>query len=73
MFTGAGGALTPADYTVGAQPAVAVGAGVLLASALIAMLLPPGRAVRQPAAANAAIDAPQPEASEPAVPVGAGA
>jgi hypothetical protein len=46
VFTGAGGALTPADYGVGAQPAVLVGAAVLLASAFIAMLLPAGRAAR---------------------------
>jgi EmrB/QacA subfamily drug resistance transporter len=44
VFTGAGGALTPIDYAVGAQPAVAVGAAVLLASALVATLLPAGRA-----------------------------
>ncbi|MBT2497520.1 DHA2 family efflux MFS transporter permease subunit [Agromyces sp. ISL-38] len=43
VFTGAGGALTPIDYAMGAQPAVAVGAAVLLASALVAMLLPSGR------------------------------
>jgi EmrB/QacA subfamily drug resistance transporter len=45
VFTGAGGALTPADYAVGAQPAVAVGAAVLLVSGLVALLLPAGRAV----------------------------
>ena len=44
VFTGAGGALTPADYSVGAEPAVIVGAAVLLASALVALLLPSGRA-----------------------------
>ena len=43
VFTGAGGALTPADYSVGAEPAVIVGAAVLLASALVALLLPSGR------------------------------
>ena len=36
--------LTPADYAVGAQPAVLVGAAVLVASALVATLLPAGRA-----------------------------
>lgn len=45
VFTGAGGALTPTDYGIGAQPAVVVGAAVLLASALVALLLPAGRAV----------------------------
>ncbi|MDQ0893856.1 DHA2 family efflux MFS transporter permease subunit [Agromyces ramosus] len=45
VFTGAGGALTPIDYAVGAQPAVIVGAAVLLVSGLVAMLLPVGRAV----------------------------
>jgi hypothetical protein len=44
VFTGAGGALTPVDYAVGAQPAVVVGAAVLLVSGLIALLLPAGRA-----------------------------
>ncbi|PWC05490.1 MFS transporter [Agromyces badenianii] len=44
VFTGAGGALTPTEYGAGAQPAVAVGAAVLLASALLALLLPAGRA-----------------------------
>ncbi|WP_448811599.1 DHA2 family efflux MFS transporter permease subunit [Agromyces bauzanensis] len=71
VFTGAGGALTPVAYAVGAQPAVAVGAWVLLASALVAMLLPSGRAVRARKPADVAID--EPGASEPAVPVGAGA
>ena len=47
VFTGAGGGLTPVDYAVGAQPAVVVGAAVLLASAIVAMLLPAGRAVRE--------------------------
>ena len=50
VFTGAGGQLTPNDYAVGAQPAVLVGAAVLVASALVATLLPPGRAVKDPAA-----------------------
>jgi EmrB/QacA subfamily drug resistance transporter len=45
VFTGAGGALTPVDYAVGAQPAVIVGAAVLLVSGLVAMLLPAGRTV----------------------------
>jgi MFS family permease len=44
VFTGAGGALTPVDYAAGAQPAIVVGAAVLLVSALVALLLPAGRA-----------------------------
>ncbi|MCD2441108.1 DHA2 family efflux MFS transporter permease subunit [Agromyces sp. SYSU K20354] len=43
VFTGAGGALTPVDYSTGAQPAVLVGAAALIASALVALLLPAGR------------------------------
>ncbi|GAA1762935.1 DHA2 family efflux MFS transporter permease subunit [Agromyces humatus] len=43
VFMGAGGALTPVDYSIGAQPAVIVGAAVLIASALVALLLPVGR------------------------------
>ncbi len=75
VFLGAGGELTPTDYSVGAQPAVLVGATVLLASALVAMLLPAGRTVRQ-----APADQPDGEADDPApgpsvatAPVGAGA
>ncbi|GAA4379993.1 DHA2 family efflux MFS transporter permease subunit [Agromyces bauzanensis] len=71
VFTGAGGALTPIDYTIGAQPAVLVGAAVLLASALVAMLLPPGRAARRPATSSVAID--EPESSEQPLPVGVSA
>ena len=33
----------PTDYSIGAQPAVLVGAAVLIASALVALLLPAGR------------------------------
>ena len=44
VFTGAGGALTPVDYAAGAQPAIVVGASVLFVSALVALLLPAGRA-----------------------------
>jgi EmrB/QacA subfamily drug resistance transporter len=62
VFTGAGGGLTPADYTVGAQPAVVVGAAVLLASALVALLLPAGRAAVAGAPALPAADsAPAPQ------------
>jgi EmrB/QacA subfamily drug resistance transporter len=71
VFTGAGGALNPIDYAVGAQPAVLVGAAVLAASALVALLLPAGRAVKAapegPAAAAA--DATADEVDAP-VPVG---
>lgn len=54
VFTGAGGQLNPVDYAVGAQPAVLVGAAVLVASALVGLLLPAGRAVKAaPATATA--------------------
>ncbi|MGI9823694.1 DHA2 family efflux MFS transporter permease subunit [Agromyces sp. Marseille-Q5079] len=43
VFTGAGGQLVPDLYTVGAQPAVVVGGAVVLATALVAVLLPSGR------------------------------
>jgi EmrB/QacA subfamily drug resistance transporter len=52
VFTGAGGALTPVDYAAGAQPAIVVGAAVLLVSALVALLLPAGRATVATAAAS---------------------
>lgn len=47
VFTGAGGALTPADYVDAAVPAVAVGAAVILATAAVAFLLPAGRSTRR--------------------------
>jgi EmrB/QacA subfamily drug resistance transporter len=74
VFLGAGGELTPADYSVGAQPAVLVGAAVLLASAIVAMLLPAGRAVRQALADQRGDEADDaaPEASVTATPVEAG-
>ncbi|WP_248305511.1 DHA2 family efflux MFS transporter permease subunit [Agromyces sp. H66] len=72
VFTGAGGALTPVDYTVGAQPAVLVGSAALLASALVALLLPSGRGVVR-AAKPAGVASDEPEASAPALPVGIGA
>ncbi len=56
VFTGAGGALTPVDYTVGAQPAVLVGAAVLIASALVALLLPAGRGSEHVEPATAGIE-----------------
>jgi EmrB/QacA subfamily drug resistance transporter len=43
VFTGAGGTLTPAGFADAAQPAVLVGAGVVAAGALLALLLPSGR------------------------------
>ena len=46
VFTGAGGQLTPTGYVDAAIPAVAVGAAVLIATALVALLLPAGRAAR---------------------------
>ena len=52
VFTGAGGQLNPVDYAVGAEPAVLVGAAVLVASALIAMLLPSGKAAKAAAVAE---------------------
>ena len=58
VFTGAGGVLTPTGYSAGAEPAVLVGAAVLIATALVALLLPSGRAT-----ASAPITAPE-EASE---------
>jgi MFS family permease len=45
VFTGAGGELTPTGYVDAAVPAIAVGAAVLLGSALVALLLPAGRAL----------------------------
>jgi EmrB/QacA subfamily drug resistance transporter len=53
VFTGAGGQLTPVGYAIGAQPAVLVGAGVLVAAALVALLLPAGRAVKAAPVADA--------------------
>jgi MFS family permease len=50
VFTGAGGRLTPDGYVDAAIPAVAVGAAVLLATAVTALLLPHGRAPRTGAA-----------------------
>jgi EmrB/QacA subfamily drug resistance transporter len=46
VFTGAGGELTPTGYVDAAQPAVMVGAGVVGLSAIVALFLPSGRAVR---------------------------
>ncbi|MEO7122937.1 MAG: DHA2 family efflux MFS transporter permease subunit [Lacisediminihabitans sp.] len=53
VFTGAGGQLTPTGYVDAAIPAVVVGASVLAGTALIALLLPAGRAAKHehPAAA----------------------
>ncbi|RFA17929.1 DHA2 family efflux MFS transporter permease subunit [Subtercola boreus] len=46
VFTGAGGQLTPTGYVGAAIPAVIVGASALALSALLALLLPAGRATR---------------------------
>jgi EmrB/QacA subfamily drug resistance transporter len=48
VFTGAGGQLTPTGYVDAAIPAVAVGAAVLLATAVVALFLPAGRSDRRP-------------------------
>ncbi|GAA2086954.1 MFS transporter [Pseudolysinimonas kribbensis] len=48
VFTGAGGQLTPTGYVDAAHPAVLVGAAVVLATALLAILLPAGRLARHP-------------------------
>jgi EmrB/QacA subfamily drug resistance transporter len=47
VFTGAGGELTPTGYVDAAIPAVAVGAAVLLATAVVALFLPAGRSHRR--------------------------
>ncbi|CAN5202370.1 MFS transporter [soil metagenome] len=49
VFTGAGGDLTPTGYVDAAVPAVFVGGLVVLATAIVAMFLPAGRAVAHPA------------------------
>ncbi|WP_291049030.1 DHA2 family efflux MFS transporter permease subunit [Herbiconiux sp.] len=43
VFTGAGGTFTPTGYVAAAVPAIAVGAAVLFAAALLALLLPAGK------------------------------
>lgn len=43
VFTGAGGELSPTGYVDAAIPAVAVGAAVVLATAIVALFLPAGR------------------------------
>jgi len=48
VFTGAGGQLTPTGYVDAAHPAVLVGGAVVLATALLALLLPAGRLTRHP-------------------------
>lgn len=57
VFTGAGGELTPTGYSAGAEPAVLVGAAVLIATALVALLLPSGRATAAAPTPDAAADA----------------
>jgi len=46
VFTGAGGELTPTGYVDAAVPAIAVGGAVLLATAIVSLFLPHGRALR---------------------------
>ncbi|MEZ5189921.1 MAG: MFS transporter [Schumannella sp.] len=48
VFTGAGGELTPTGYVDAAQPAVFVGAAVVLATAVLAIFLPAGRGTHPP-------------------------
>jgi EmrB/QacA subfamily drug resistance transporter len=67
VFTGAGGELNPVEYTVGAEPAVLVGAAVLVASALMGLLLPAGRAVKVEPADTGAADLETGPALEPTV------
>ncbi|WP_239451863.1 DHA2 family efflux MFS transporter permease subunit [Frondihabitans sp. PAMC 28766] len=74
VFTGAGGQLTPTGYVSAAAPAVLVGASVLLASALLALLLPSGivRGRRSGADGDAAAAAAGLAAESPLEPVTAG-
>ena len=62
VFTGAGGVLTPTGFTEAARPAVLVGAATLAAAALVALLLPGGRAPHTGVRASA-----RPEAAAPGV------
>ena len=48
VFTGAGGQLTPSGYVDAAVPAVFVGAVVVLATAIVGLFLPAGRALYAP-------------------------
>jgi EmrB/QacA subfamily drug resistance transporter len=59
VFTGAGGQLTPTGYVSAAVPAVLVGASVLLASALLALLLPSGIARRSAEVPAGEVDVPE--------------
>jgi len=47
VFTGAGGELTPTGYVDAARPAILVGAAMLALGAVLGLLLPSGRSVRQ--------------------------
>jgi EmrB/QacA subfamily drug resistance transporter len=58
VFTGAGGELNPVDYVDAAVPAVAVGAAVVLATAVVAFFLPAGRSNRH---AEATVSDPEQE------------
>jgi MFS family permease len=51
VFVGAGGQLLPDLYVTAAQPAVYVGAAVLLATAVVALWLPAGRSTGRAAVA----------------------
>ena len=62
VFTGAGGTLTPTGFADAAQPAVLVGAVAVAAGALLALLLPSGKA---PRVAPDAVQEAQPQLAEP--------
>ncbi len=64
VFTGAGGELTPTGYVDAAIPAVLTGAGVVAATAVIALLLPAGRLARTTAASGPRVDV---DEREPAI------
>ncbi|MGN6325517.1 DHA2 family efflux MFS transporter permease subunit [Pseudolysinimonas sp.] len=63
VFTGAGGQLTPTGYVDAAHPAIFVGAAVVLATAILALLLPHGRLARTAPATPAAATAHEPVAA----------
>jgi MFS family permease len=59
VFTGAGGTLTPSGFADAAQPAVLVGAVVVAAGALLALLLPSGRIRKTQVAETQDVPAPE--------------
>ncbi|WP_345481088.1 hypothetical protein [Amnibacterium soli] len=65
VFTGANGTLTPSGFAAAAQPAVLVGAAAVALGALLALLLPAGRAPRGIAAPEAEAQAVQHRVTEP--------